>query len=109
MKRSEINRLIEETKKVLHENNITLPPFAYWGPEDWGGKGGECDEIRKCMLGWDITDFGRGDFSKLGLILFTIRNGNLEDVAKGGKNYCEKIMKLEEGQSCPMHYHFQLE
>ena len=27
-----------------------------------GDKGKEYDEIRDNMLGWDITDFGSGDF-----------------------------------------------
>ena len=32
---------------------------------------------RPISLGWDITDFGSGDFAKLGLLLFTVRNGSL--------------------------------
>ena len=28
------------------------------------------------MLGWDITDYGMGDFDKIGFSLITIRNGN---------------------------------
>ncbi len=26
------------------------------------------------MLGWDITDYGKGNFSELGTVLFTLRN-----------------------------------
>ena len=36
----------------------------------------EFDEIRDNQLGWDITDFGQGRFEELGLVVFTIRNGN---------------------------------
>ena len=28
------------------------------------------------MLGWDVTDFGLGDYEKKGLLLFTVCNGN---------------------------------
>lgn len=49
MKRSEINKLIEDAKQLFHKNNITLPPFAYWVPDDWKNKDSECDEIRDCM------------------------------------------------------------
>ena len=106
MKRSEINRLIEDTKKVLHESNITLPPFAYWSPEDWRGKGSECDEIRKCMLGWDITDFGTGKFDEIGLVVFTVRNGSYDVDAYKDKTYCEKLLIQAESQHTPMHFHW---
>jgi len=52
-------------------------------------------------LGWDITDFGSGDFRKQGLTLFTIRNGNL---TKRDKLYCEKIMISDEEQVTPSHF-----
>jgi D-lyxose ketol-isomerase len=55
------------------------------------------------MLGWDITDFGSGDFYKRGLFLFTLRNGKL-NVDK--KPYAEKIMIVEENQETPMHFHW---
>ena len=54
------------------------------------------------MLGWDITDFGMGDFSKIGAVLFTIRNG---DVDGNGTPYAEKIIFLSDGQRLPCHYH----
>ena len=47
-------------------------------PEEWKTKGHEFDEIRDNMLGWDITDYGMGDFDKYGFSLFTIRNGNIK-------------------------------
>ena len=55
------------------------------------------------MLGWDLTDFGSGNFHRRGLLLFTIRNGNLR---KDKKPYAEKIMIVEENQETPMHYHW---
>ncbi|MDL2229574.1 D-lyxose/D-mannose family sugar isomerase [Treponema sp. OttesenSCG-928-L16] len=106
MKRSEVNRAIKKAEAFLKEQNFFLPPFAGWTPEDWAEKGRECDEIRDNMLGWDITDFGRNDFSRLGLTLFTIRNGNQHKKEKYPKVYAEKILITEEGQICPMHFHF---
>ena len=61
-------------------------------------------EIRRAGLGWDITDFGSGDFTAKGLTLFTVRNGTPNDPA--GKTYCEKIMMVRENQVTPLHFHF---
>jgi len=98
---------MREAVKFIEEQKFYLPKFAYWTGVDWENKGEEIREIINNQLGWDITDFGRGNFSKFGLILFTIRNGNLKDIEKGGKAYCEKVMIADEGQITPMHYHFQ--
>ena len=88
MKRSEINQSIENAKRLLQGFHITLPPFAYWSPDDWVTKGPECDEIRDCMLGWDITDFGSGEFDKIGLVVFTARNGHKVLPQYQSKTYC---------------------
>jgi len=103
MKRSEINQLISEAKDFFEKHKFILPPWGYWEPEEWKGKAEECAEIAENMLGWDLTDFGSGDFKKCGLLLFTIRNGNLR---KDKKPYAEKIMIVEENQETPMHYHW---
>lgn len=105
MKRSDINRTIQEGIEFLQACNFVLPPFAFWRPEDWKAKGHECDEIRNNMLGWDITDFGRGDFDRCGVLLFTIRNGNYNNPADL-KPYCEKIIISKEDQRCLMHFHW---
>lgn len=106
MKRSQINRIMERAKRFIGECGFHLPPFANWRPEDWRTKGPECDEIRRSRLGWDITDFGKGDFERFGLLLFTIRNGNPEGAAAGGKSYAEKVMIVEDGQVTPCHFHW---
>jgi D-lyxose ketol-isomerase len=85
--------------------NFYLPPFAYWSPEDWKNKGHEYDEIRDNMLGWDITDFGSGDYYAIGLLMFTIRNGNFTD-KRYVKPYAEKLLIVEEGQVTPFHFHW---
>ncbi|HIE50709.1 MAG TPA: D-lyxose/D-mannose family sugar isomerase [Armatimonadetes bacterium] len=104
MKRSEINALMEEALRFFAKQGFHLPPFAFWTPEEWQRKGPEADEIRRNRLGWDLTDFGSGDFHRVGLLLFTLRNGNVKDPANR-KPYAEKIMIVEEGQVTPWHFH----
>ena len=96
MKRSEINSAIHSAMKLFDEYKISLPPFVNWTPEQWQEKGAECQEIRDNMLGWDITDFGQGDFAKIGLFLITIRNGNQKNPDKYPKTYAEKLMVVQE-------------
>jgi len=103
MKRSEINNLIQDSIDFFDKMNFKLPPWAYWTPKEWKEKYETCNEIVDNMLGWDLTDFGSGDFHKQGLILFTIRNGNQQ---KDKKIYAEKIMIVEENQETPMHFHW---
>jgi D-lyxose ketol-isomerase len=105
MKRSEINAAVRRTIAFLQERRFCLPPFAYWTPRDWAGRGHESDEIRNNMLGWDVTDFGLGSFRRNGLVLFTLRNGNPRNPDER-KTYCEKIIVSREGQKCPMHFHW---
>lgn len=109
MKRSEINRTLREATAFLEECRFALPPFARWSPADWAGRGPEADEIRHTGLGWDITDFGSGDFDRVGLVLITLRNGIHQD-PRYPKPYAEKIMIAGEGQVTPTHYHaFKME
>lgn len=105
MKRSEINALIDDAIGLLHDHKIRLPPFAYWSPAEWAAKGPECDEIRACKLGWDITDFGSGEFDNVGLVVFTVRNGHHQRVPYNKKPYAEKILVIQENQHTPMHHH----
>lgn len=106
MKRSEVNHIMKEAVKFFEEQKFYMPRFAYWTVDEWKQKGQEIREIINNHLGWDITDYGYGNFSRIGLLHFTIRNGNIKDISKGGKPYCEKIMILEDGQALPMHYHY---
>jgi len=105
MKRSEFNRIMRSADEFIHSCNFYLPPFAYWTPEDWHGKGPEVAEIVENGLGWDITDFGQGDFARFGLFLFTVRNGHPKP-EKRGKTYAEKLMIVEVDQVTPMHFHW---
>ena len=105
MKRSEINALIDEARALLDKHCFLLPPFAYFTPDEWKEKNHEYDEIRRNCLGWDVTDFGSGDYNKVGLFLFTMRNGNVK-VEGDEKVYAEKIMIVKEGQVTPYHFHW---
>ena len=105
MKRSEINRCIQEAKEICTKHGYILPPWAYFSPDDWAQKGAEYDEIRENMLGWDVTDFGLGDFEKTGLLLFTIRNGNYHKPGNR-KTYAEKLMLVKNRQVTPTHFHW---
>ena len=108
MKRSEINNIIKEAKNFFNKHNFILPPFGYWNLNDWKQKNKDkIDEIIDRSLGWDITDFGYNDFWKTGICVFTIRNGNQENIKKGsGKTYAEKLFFLEVDQSVPSHTHY---
>lgn len=69
MKRSEINRHIKHFINFCRKKDYYLPNFNL-----------KSEKIIKQLidrqLGWDITDFGSSQFEKIGLSLFTIRNGN---------------------------------
>ncbi len=106
MKRSEVNIALKELEAMINEYKFALPPFCHFTPEDWQSKGHDYDEIRDNMLGWDITDYGMGDFDKMGFSLITLRNGNLQMKDKYTKPYAEKLLFLKEGQYSPMHFHW---
>ena len=97
MKRSEINAALKEMEAMIGEYRFAIPPFCHFTPEEWKEKGHDYDEIRDNMLGWDITDYGLGDFNKVGFSLITIRNGNLAMRDKYTKTYAEKLLYIKGG------------
>jgi D-lyxose ketol-isomerase len=74
MKRSAINRAYHEAVACFARNGWALPPKPKW----------------------DITDFGLGDFDRIGLVLV-----NLAEEPQ----YCEKLMFARRGQATPCHAH----
>ena len=70
MKRSEINRHIQEFLDFAEAQRFFFPPWALYTPEQWSRIGPEADEIRRARLGWDVTDFRSGQFHRIGLTLF---------------------------------------
>ena len=108
MKRSTINAIMAEADEMIRSHGFTLPPFAYWVPEDFKARvaDGSARRIADARMGWDITDYGQGDFDNLGLFLFTLRNGFLADLESGrGMVYAEKLLISRADQISPMHTH----
>ncbi|RIK38379.1 MAG: D-lyxose/D-mannose family sugar isomerase, partial [Chloroflexi bacterium] len=107
MKRSEINQILRQADDFIRAHGFHLPPFAYWTPDEWRTKGADVAEIVDKRLGWDITDFGSGDYAQIGLFLFTIRNGDLASLQTGrGKLYAEKLLIVDVNQVTPLHFHW---
>ena len=106
MKRSQINTALRELEEMARQYRFALPPFCHLTPEEWQTKGQDHDEVRDNLLGWDITDYGLGDFDRIGFSLITIRNGNLSMRQKYRKTYAEKVLYLKEGQYAPNHFHW---
>ncbi|MCK9329128.1 MAG: D-lyxose/D-mannose family sugar isomerase [Candidatus Cloacimonetes bacterium] len=103
MKRSEVNGYIKEAEQIMANRSFFLPQWASWTLDEWSKNKSKCTEILDSMLGWDITDFGSGNYLKTGLFLFTLRNGNPD---RNTKTYAEKIMIVKENQECPLHFHW---
>ena len=106
MKRSEINAALREMEEMTKRCRFPLPPFCGYTPEQWRTLGHEYDEIRDCRLGWDITDYGLGDFERVGFSLITIRNGCRALPDKYPKVYAEKLLYLKQDQYAPNHFHW---
>jgi D-lyxose ketol-isomerase len=108
MKRSTINEIMAEADQMIRAHGFTLPPFAYWSPDAFQARvaDGSARRIADARMGWDITDYGQGSFDRLGLFLFTLRNGRLDDLERGrGMVYAEKLLISKEKQLSPMHTH----
>ena len=104
MKRSQINEILARGDAFFRSFGYVLPPFAYWSPDEM--RAPEASMIVERGMGWDITDYGQGNFDELGLFLFTVRNGDPADLGSGsGMLYAEKIMISRKDQLSPMHRH----
>ena len=104
MKRSMINRTIREAMAFFAERNFRLPPFAFYRKDDWEKHLDGAEEIFDLELGWDVTGFGKGDFERFGLTLFTLRNGRRND-PRYPKSYAEKFILDPDFQCAPAHFH----
>lgn len=103
MKRTEINAILSGAAAFFRRNRFKLPAWAAWSPKQWKNHMAFAKRVKSLQMGWDVTDFGTGDFEKTGLVLFCIRNGG----PANGKKYAEKIMVVREGQLTPLHFHFK--
>ncbi len=91
---------------MIRAFGFVLPPFAYWTPDQFLARADQARGVIDGRMGWDITDYGQGDFDALGLFLFTLRNGRLSDLkAGGGMCYAEKLLISRRDQISPMHRH----
>ena len=106
LSRSVINRQVRTAKRVFEHFGIRLPQWAYWTPEQWeeAASNPAYDEVRDCMLGWDVTDFGSRDFHNIGRCLFTLRNGRAGS-GEYPKGYAEKLILDPPDQRAPAHFH----
>jgi len=106
MKRSRINDIMAEADEMIRSYGFVLPPWAYWTPETFVARKDAAANVISARNGWDITDYGAGDYDKMGLFLFTLRNGRLADLQRGGGMcYAEKLLISKQDQLSPMHTH----
>lgn len=106
MKRSRINAIMAEADAMIRHYGFVLPPFARWSPDEFKARKDVAKNVIDARCGWDITDYGRGDYDRLGLFLFTLRNGRLADLQRGGGMcYAEKLLISKQDQLSPMHTH----
>ncbi|MGJ8621709.1 MAG: D-lyxose/D-mannose family sugar isomerase [Yoonia sp.] len=106
MKRSQVNEIMAQAKEMIHAYGFALPPWAYWTPAEFAAQKEAAMQVIKARNGWDITDYGGGNFDALGLFLFTLRNGRLADLQRGGGMcYAEKLLISRQDQLSPMHTH----
>lgn len=104
MKRSEINEAIRTARETLAAHGFVLPPFASWTSGQWQQAGPDCDRVKRNGMGWDVSDYGGGDFRRYGATIFALRNGN-HARPDDGTPYAEKVIILLPGQRLPLHFH----
>jgi D-lyxose ketol-isomerase len=106
MKRSRINAIMAEADEMIRQYGFVLPPFARWTPAEFRARRDSAARLIAGRCGWDITDYGQGRFDEMGLFLFTLRNGQLADLQRGGGMcYAEKLLISRQDQISPMHTH----
>jgi len=103
MKRSRINAIMAQADDMIRSFGFTLPPWAYWSPEEFKARKTEAAEVISARNGWDITDYGAGRYDEMGLFLFTLRNGRLADLQRdkdgnfaedqGGTVWCDGLKR----------------
>ena len=106
MKRSSINDIITEADEMMRSFGFVMPPFAYWSPDEFKARKDIAKNVIDARCGWDITDYGAGKYDEMGLFLFTLRNGRLAVLHRGGGMcYAEKLLISKHDQLSPMHTH----
>ncbi|MFS4580661.1 D-lyxose/D-mannose family sugar isomerase [Phaeobacter sp. C3_T13_0] len=103
MKRSEINDTIKRAKLLLEAHRWSLPDWAHWSAADYEANKDLAVWLNRHQMGWDVTDFGSGDFTRRGLGLFCLRNG--VQSSHDSLPYAEKLLFVGENQETPFHTH----
>ena len=103
MQRSTINRLMREAEATFAAHGAATPPWAGWTPAQWAAAPARAAFCASRQMGWGLTDFGSGDFSRQGIVLLTVRNGIWK--VPGERVYAEKLIVMQEGQEAPYHFH----
>ena len=103
MKRSAINTALRQAQATFAVHHWALPAWAAWGAADHAANPAQSTFLKARQLGWDVTDFGSGDFARRGLVLFCVRNGIQGDAAE--RPYAEKLLFVGLGQETPFHCH----
>jgi D-lyxose ketol-isomerase len=106
MRRSSIDRIIDESREVCARHGYELPPFAAWTPRELSGRPEALATMRAGFLGWNVVEFAPGAFEKEGIVVFTSRMGDLARLPTGGgRLYGEKAIVARDRQRTPFHYH----
>jgi len=103
MKRSRINRALREARQMVADHGFALPGWADWTMADHRAHADQSRFLTERQIGWDVTDFGSGDFERRGLALLCLRNGIQNDPAE--RPYAEKLLFVGEEQETPFHCH----
>lgn len=99
MRRSDVNDIIRAADDFIRSFGVALPPFALWSPAEMRARRAEIGGILTGRLGWDLTDYGSGQFGKTGQVGFALRNT---------QDYAERVMIARHDQHTPLHIHATL-
>lgn len=102
MMRSEVNQALKSAEAILAEYRWALPAWASWNIVEHYTNSSHSTWLHERQLGWDVTDFGGGDFAKRGLTLLCVRNGT---AGAEERTYAEKLLFVGVGQETPFHAH----
>ncbi len=103
MNRSEINAALRAARSMCDSHGFALPGWADWTMAHHAANPEQSAFLIRRQIGWDVTDFGSGNFAARGLALLCIRNGIQGDAAE--RPYAEKLLFVNEDQETPFHAH----